>query len=503
MFQQLNATYRNRQWLRITCDVGLLLCGILLVVLCGGFPPVAWRFLVQVLITLPVLWAARGPLIVLPFIGLVLQSFLLLLLWLVWVFACGKSVQYEWELLQERRKFEEAQELEQYASDEERCVAHSVPMHATATTSIPVSEFDTLPDTVYPRMPSSARRYPTQAAVPAQPVLVASSSRIPARASAQLVTVHAPVPEMDYQNHTVYPDDETYDDYEEPVEDSDFDAEEQEEREELVSVPSDEKTREQSQLRLIVGIGSDAGLVRKKSINEDNVLGLQDIHTTDEEILPVGLFVVADGMGGHANGQEASRLATCSVSEVVTPTLLSSKAEEALCEDLLKDGIQYANFSIYQHNQQKFVMGTTITSALIFGPMAYVANVGDSRTYLYRASSGLTQITTDHSHVWQLFKKGLIQEEDIYTHPKRNEINRCLGERVRVEIDTFKVPLQANDVLLLCSDGLWEMVRNADIEQIIKDNAPRASQTSAKLIDAALCNGGADNVSAVVVCVTA
>ncbi len=502
MFQSLYATYRNRQWLRIACDVGLLLCGILLVVLGGGLPPVAWRFLARVVVTLPILWTARGPLIVLPFIGLVLQSFLLLLLWFAWVFVCGKSVQYEWTLFQERRKSEEAQELEQYTLAEEQPIGHSVPVHTSSTASISASEFDTLPDTVYPRMPSSARRYPVLAPVPAQPVLAASSSRIPARASAQLVGVRAPVPMMDHQDRTVYPDDETYD-YEELLENSDSDTEEQEEHEELASTTNDEITHEPSQLRLTVGIGSDAGLVRKKSINEDNVLGLQDIHITDEEIVPVGLFVVADGMGGHANGQEASRLATCSVSEVVTPTLLSSKAEEALCEDLLKDGIQYANFSIYQHNQQKFVMGTTITAALIFGSMAYITNVGDSRTYLYRALSGLTQITTDHSHVWQLFKEGLIKEEDIYIHPKRNEINRCLGERVRVEIDTFKVPLQANDVLLLCSDGLWEMVRNADIEQIIKDNAPRASQTSAKLIDAALHNGGADNVSAVVVCVTA
>ena len=96
----------------------------------------------------------------------------------------------------------------------------------------------------------------------------------------------------------------------------------------------------------------------------------------------------------------------------------------------------------------------------------------------------------------------MIKQEDIYTHPKRNEITRCLGERLRTEIDTFGVPIQANDVLLLCYDGLWEMVRNPEIEQIIGDNAPYASQTSAKLVEAALRNGGADNVSVIVVCIT-
>jgi serine/threonine protein phosphatase PrpC len=175
--------------------------------------------------------------------------------------------------------------------------------------------------------------------------------------------------------------------------------------------------------------------------------------------------------------------------------------KDVRAEELLQDGVQRANAAIYQRNLQKFVMGTTLTTALVSGSTAYVANVGDSRTYLYRASEGLTQITSDHSHVWQLFKEGCIKHEDIYTHPKRNEIYRCLGESARVEIDTFQVSLQAHDVLLLCTDGLWEMVRDAEIEHIMQDNMLHASQMSAKLIEAALRNGGADNVSAVVVCI--
>ena len=266
-------------------------------------------------------------------------------------------------------------------------------------------------------------------------------------------------------------------------------------------VRSEEGLQEQPQLRLIVGVGSHPGIVRKNGVNEDNVLGVQDTYVTETSVVPVGLFVVADGMGGHSHGQEASRLAVCSVSEVVTPMVLNAKAEDTLCEELLEDGVQRANIAIYQHNQQKFTMGTTITTAIVFGSTAYVANVGDSRTYLYRATDGLTQITSDHSHVWQLFKEGCIQHEDIYTHPKRNEIYRCLGERARVEIDTFQVTLQADDVLLLCTDGLWEMVRDAEMEHIIQDNALHASQMSAKLIEAALHNGGADNVSAIVVCI--
>ena len=511
MFQQFYESYRNHGWVRITCGLGLCLCGLLLVVFGGGFPPVAWRFLTQVIISLPALWSINGIHIIMPFIGLVLQSLLFSMLWLAWAFTCVKCVLCEWEMFQERREYEESSRETLAVSLhtlEKMETSSAVPVHTMTTAHLSSSEFDTLPDTVYPRMPSSARRYPVPFSASAQPVLASSSSRIPARASAQLVAVHVPVqtPEPQYQEHAVYPDIEIYDDDEELSDDPAFgtdEVEEQGEQEELNTVPHVGTSQEQSQLRLIVGIDSDAGLVRKKAVNEDNVLGLQDVHITENGAVPIGLFVVADGMGGHANGQEASRIATCSVSEVVTPLLLSTKFQETNCEDLLRDGIQYANFSIYQHNQQKFKMGTTLTSALVFGTTAYVANVGDSRTYLHRALSGLTQITSDHSHVWQLYKNGLIAQEEIYTHPKRNEITRCLGEGVRVEIDTFKVPLQVNDVLLLCSDGLWEMVRDADIEQIIKDNAPHASQISSKMIEAALRNGGADNVSVVVVCITA
>ncbi|GAC1433910.1 MAG: hypothetical protein PVS3B3_10270 [Ktedonobacteraceae bacterium] len=372
-----------------------------------------------------------------------------------------------------------------------------------------LSAFDVLPDTVYPRMPSSARRY-SAPTVPVQHI-APSQSPIPARASAQLVAVHEPIQMSiaNYSGHTLYTHDVIHYDEATVVEFDMYQVASDEfseykpfsdEFDEDIE-QAEEALQEQPQLHLIVGIGSHPGLVRKNGLNEDNVLGLQDIYVTEADTIPVGLFVVADGMGGHSNGQEASRLAICSVSEVVTPTLLNAKAEEEFCKDLLQEGVQHANATIYQHNRQKFSMGTTITTALVFGSTAYVANVGDSRTYLYRATDGLTQISSDHSHVWQLFKEGCIKHEDIYTHPKRNEIYRCLGERALVEIDTFQVALQAHDVLLLCTDGLWEMVRDAEIEHIIQDNALHASQMSAKLIEAALRNGGADNVSAIVVCI--
>lgn len=264
-----------------------------------------------------------------------------------------------------------------------------------------------------------------------------------------------------------------------------------------------EKRLPEATLRFIVGAGLDPGIVRKDAPNEDTLLAIQGMHTGKVGAEPIGLFVVADGMGGHAHGQEASRMAVQSISDVVAPALLRNADDDETFADLLKDGAHRANLAIYRRNrEQEHMMGTTLTSALVVGTTAYVVNVGDSRTYLYRPNKGLTKITRDHSRVAQLVEDGLITPEEIYTHPKRNQIYRCLGNKASLELDAFVVPLQVGDILLLCSDGLWEMVRDPDIARIMSSSAPHASQISSMLIQSALTRGGVDNVSVVVVCVT-
>jgi len=204
-------------------------------------------------------------------------------------------------------------------------------------------------------------------------------------------------------------------------------------------------------------------------------------------------------MGGHDNGQEASQLATRILRETLLPALQDGPEDEIFSE-LLVEGIHRANLALYQRNrQQQRDMGTTLTAAVIFDNTAYVANVGDSRTYLYRDSQGLSQITRDHSTVAQLVEAGAITRDEVYTHPQRNVIYRSLGRRASEEIDSFTVPLQVGDILLLCSDGLWEMVRNPQIEMIIHASYPYPSQISTMLIQAALNRGGKDNISVVVV----
>lgn len=250
--------------------------------------------------------------------------------------------------------------------------------------------------------------------------------------------------------------------------------------------------------RFVVATRSDRGYKRKYKPNEDSLFAAVGAQSPASQFQNLGIFVVADGMGGHANGKDASNLAIQTIQERVVPELQSGaplRDEDYI--RLLKDGVQSANLAVHERNvEQHADMGTTMTAALIVDTVAYVANVGDSRTYLYRQSEGLKPITKDHSVVASLVTAGIINAEDVYTHPKRNQIYRSLGEKQEVEVDIFTVPLQPGDILLLCCDGLWEMTRDHVIQGILQ-SMPDLAQASQALIQAALDGGGDDNISIV------
>ncbi len=266
-------------------------------------------------------------------------------------------------------------------------------------------------------------------------------------------------------------------------------------------------------VHLLAASDSDAGNVRRSEPNEDSTLVLQLQRVHESQATPVGVFIIADGMGGHDNGQGASRMtvniiADKLVRELLAPPLAAEKSggltasiqpmEEDTLVALFKGAVEDANNILVQTNQHdKTDMGSTITGFMIVGDHAYVINVGDSRTYMLREGT-LYQLTTDHSLVGQLVAGGLIEPDDVYTHPQRSQIYRSLGDKMNVQIDDFKQQLLPGDILLSCSDGLWEMVRNPQITDIL-NNAHDPQTACSELLDAANANGGEDNVSAAIV----
>jgi serine/threonine protein phosphatase PrpC len=261
---------------------------------------------------------------------------------------------------------------------------------------------------------------------------------------------------------------------------------------------------------LLAAGDSDAGMERRDSPKEDStlVLLLERVHESISS--PAGIFIVCDGLGGHDSGQEASRMAVKIIAEriiheLLLPPLNTEKAEDAtkLQEEdnllgLLQRAIEEANTIICQRNQrEKSDMGCTLTGFMIVGDHAYIFNVGDSRTYMLRDEK-LYQLTNDHSLVGQLVAGGLIAPEDVYTHPQRSQIYRNIGDKLNVQIDVFKQQIHPGDVLLSCSDGLWEMIRDPQITDIL-NAAPDPQAACTQLIETANANGGEDNVSAVVV----
>ena len=214
---------------------------------------------------------------------------------------------------------------------------------------------------------------------------------------------------------------------------------------------------------------------------------------------PVGLlpnlYIVADGMGGYNAGDFASR---CCVETFVEQV---KKSQQPTVISAMTEALKVANATVLQHAKEKEElsgMGTTFVAATVFPDRAYVMNVGDSR--LYRIGSEIKQVTVDHSYVEEMVRKGEIQRKDARIHPKKNVITRAVGVEEAVEADFYEIEFTAEDVfLLLCTDGLTNMVEDEEIRHIILQHATAPQEAVKKLINRANENGGKDNISVIVI----
>jgi serine/threonine protein phosphatase PrpC len=271
-----------------------------------------------------------------------------------------------------------------------------------------------------------------------------------------------------------------------------------------VSPRPDDTPRFPQGVHVVAGLASDRGRGRPDEPNQDSQGLLIFESTADSRCEPLVLAIVADGLGGHASGLEASQLAVRTFSDsllraVVAPWLAGDRRRlngDGL-ERALRTAIQDANTALCRMNESQGTdAGSTVVAVVVAGETAYLVNVGDSRAYVL-GREGLRRITTDHSLVEQLVANGTITEDERYDHPQRNQILRSLGE-VGTEMDFFTLKLRPGMRLLLCSDGLWEMVRYDEMAHILSDTRhPQA--VCAALVRAANDHGGDDNISALVI----
>lgn len=229
---------------------------------------------------------------------------------------------------------------------------------------------------------------------------------------------------------------------------------------------------------------TDVGMVRQ--VNQDYV------YTTDKPLGPLpNLYVVADGMGGHQAGDYASKYTV----EVLKRELSASTERDV--EKALVSAIQKANEEIIKKASSDpglKGMGTTIVVATIVKQMMYFANVGDSRLYL--VNQGITQLTKDHSLVEEMVRLGGIKPEEAKHHPDKNIITRAIGAKESVEVDFYEHRLKKGDIILMCTDGLSNMVEDEELFHIVQGGRD-IIEAGTSLVAAAKENGGTDNIGVV------
>jgi len=224
----------------------------------------------------------------------------------------------------------------------------------------------------------------------------------------------------------------------------------------------------------------------------------QDYYYISPDESKISLYILADGMGGYKGGEIASKLATVSVKNYIESNFENTVKDKEEILKLIKNSMEYANMVVYEKSKEDKEldsMGTTLEVCLIYNNRAYIGHVGDSRIYRIRKDI-FRKLTTDHSYVEKLVKDGTITKEEAINHPKKNMLTKALGCTPYLEPDVTVKGFIKDDIILMCSDGLTNMIPENEIYELIKADY---EQAPSKLVDKANENGGYDNITAIVI----
>jgi serine/threonine protein phosphatase PrpC len=258
-------------------------------------------------------------------------------------------------------------------------------------------------------------------------------------------------------------------------------------------------TTTRSRRGLAVAALRDIGRIRE--VNQDSIFTMTTTAPRESSDITVGLYIVADGMGGHAGGEVASRLAISTVARHVMADLIVPALEENVTEalhPLIVSAVQEANRVIWDHAQSiGSDMGTTCTAALMLSNSLYIGHVGDTRAYLL-TPQGMVCITTDHSSVGRLIQLGQLHPSEAREHPLRSQLYRTVGQQPDVLVDFIYQPLGDATHLLLASDGLWSLIDEAVIQDVLEQTV-WPQDACRELVARANHAGGDDNISVIIV----
>lgn len=263
---------------------------------------------------------------------------------------------------------------------------------------------------------------------------------------------------------------------------------------------SNVKTKERRMVgQYLCGTAQSVGQQREH--NEDTLFAMSSVLREGNSEFPFGLFIVADGMGGHQHGEIASGAAIKALSayliERLVVPVLDGKANslESSIQELMEEGIEAAQEAVVRTAPGG---GTTLTAALILGDQVTIGHVGDTRAYFAAADGELNPITNDHSLVKRLLELGQITEKEASIHPQRNVLYRAIGqtEPYRPDIETLTFPSPGS--LMICSDGLWGVVGKTNLQKILR-KAGSPMEVCQKMVDLANQAGGPDNITVILV----